>query len=255
MKQYYFLVGLPRAGNTLLSSLINQNPNVCMTANSILIYMLWHLEFVRTDREYANFPDKKSFNNVTHNLFDTYYSDYKANKIIDRGSWGDEFSLKQIKENVTDKPKFIIMYRPVVECLASFVKVGSRFKGQELLDFYLPEGGMITKSMNAIKNLMANNEDYLFLQYNDLVSNPIDTVKKVFEFIDEEYIPIRVTNLDQIKINNTVYDDSVLDSPLHKIKTDVIKSNDIDVEQWLDNNQIETALAYDNIIKELANVH
>ena len=34
-KQINFLVGLPRAGNTIFSSIINQNSKVAVTANSI----------------------------------------------------------------------------------------------------------------------------------------------------------------------------------------------------------------------------
>ena len=36
MKNYYFLCGLPRAGNTLFGSLMNQNKNVKVSAYSIL---------------------------------------------------------------------------------------------------------------------------------------------------------------------------------------------------------------------------
>ena len=36
MKEYYFLSGLPRSGNTLLGSIINQNPRISLTANTIL---------------------------------------------------------------------------------------------------------------------------------------------------------------------------------------------------------------------------
>ena len=35
MKKFFCLHGLPRAGNTLLGSIINQNPKVAVTANSI----------------------------------------------------------------------------------------------------------------------------------------------------------------------------------------------------------------------------
>jgi len=70
VKEYFFLVGLPRAGNTLLGSLINQNTNVCLTANSILMDVLWQLDDIkRNNHYYKNFPDEKSFNNMTENIF------------------------------------------------------------------------------------------------------------------------------------------------------------------------------------------
>ena len=43
MKEIFFLSGLPRAGNTLFGSLMNQNPNVAVTANSITADMMGEL--------------------------------------------------------------------------------------------------------------------------------------------------------------------------------------------------------------------
>ena len=43
MKKFFYLHGLPRAGNTLLGSIINQNPKVAVTANSIIADMLGEL--------------------------------------------------------------------------------------------------------------------------------------------------------------------------------------------------------------------
>ena len=36
MKKVYFISGFPRAGNTLLSSILNQNPNIHSTGHSFL---------------------------------------------------------------------------------------------------------------------------------------------------------------------------------------------------------------------------
>jgi len=35
-KRIFYLCGLPRAGNTLLSTLFNQNPEISATANSVI---------------------------------------------------------------------------------------------------------------------------------------------------------------------------------------------------------------------------
>ena len=39
-KKFYFLCGLPRAGNTLLTSLLNQNPQIACTPNAFTLNML-----------------------------------------------------------------------------------------------------------------------------------------------------------------------------------------------------------------------
>ena len=39
-KKLFFLVALPRSGNTLFASIINQNPNIVCTANSITLEIM-----------------------------------------------------------------------------------------------------------------------------------------------------------------------------------------------------------------------
>jgi len=43
MKEYYFLCSLPRAGNTLLGSILNQSKDIKLTANSILPEIIYQL--------------------------------------------------------------------------------------------------------------------------------------------------------------------------------------------------------------------
>ena len=47
MKKFFCLHGLPRAGNTLLGSIINQNPKVAVTANSLIADMLGELYLLK----------------------------------------------------------------------------------------------------------------------------------------------------------------------------------------------------------------
>ena len=37
IKKLFFLVAMPRSGNTLFASIMNQNPNIACTANSITL--------------------------------------------------------------------------------------------------------------------------------------------------------------------------------------------------------------------------
>ena len=64
MKDIFFLNGLPRAGNTVFGSIINQNPNVAVTANSICADMMGELFMLKHTDVFKNYPDHKSFDNV-----------------------------------------------------------------------------------------------------------------------------------------------------------------------------------------------
>ena len=55
MKSYYFLLGMPRSGNTLLGSIINQNPEVSVTANTILTDIIYQIDLIKDYLIYQNF--------------------------------------------------------------------------------------------------------------------------------------------------------------------------------------------------------
>jgi len=247
-KQFCFLISLPRAGNTLLGSLLNQNHNICLTANSILSDVLWELHMLKENRIFKNFPDTKSYSNITKNVFKNYYNDFAASTIIDRGMWGTPANLDQIRMNITKKPKFIVLYRPLRECLASFVKASEPYNVSEehVVSRYLPDTGMLGRSLFSMQNVLYEGEDTLFITYEMLAREPIQTIKKICEFLGEKYISIKTKNLEQLSINGVKYDDSVLTVPLHNVNSTVAYEQ-IDVERYLSQESIQKANSLDNI--------
>tara|TARA_R110000822_G_scaffold284346_1_gene405845 strand:+ start:874 stop:1614 length:741 start_codon:yes stop_codon:yes gene_type:complete len=240
MKEYFFLASLPRSGNTLLGSLVNQNKNVTISANSILIDVLSKLNEIKIfNKYYNNFPDEKSFDNISANIFNNYYQNYKAHKIINRGIWGTPGNLFLLKK-IIKKPKFIILYRPVLECLASFIKIEKPLNVEEACNYYMGEKGIIGMSLWSIKNIIKEKEQYIFINYKDLIINPIKTIKTIFNFIEEDFTDIKINDFDQFSVNGIYYDDSVLKSPLHKIRTDKVELNKYKIEDYLTANIINT---------------
>ena len=56
-KQIYFLCAMPRSGNTLFASLMNQNPDVAITANSITLEIMKEMYLLKGTDVFKNFPD------------------------------------------------------------------------------------------------------------------------------------------------------------------------------------------------------
>ena len=84
MKDIFFLHGLPRAGNTVFGSIMNQNKDVAVTANSICADMIGELSALKKTDIFLNYPDHKSFDNVVKLVFENYYRDWNYKYIIDR---------------------------------------------------------------------------------------------------------------------------------------------------------------------------
>ena len=83
-RKLFFLVALPRSGNTLFSSIMNQNPEIAATANSVTLEIIKNLYLIKTTDTFQNFPDHKSLDNVLDSVYDNYYKQWQQRIIIDR---------------------------------------------------------------------------------------------------------------------------------------------------------------------------
>ena len=234
MKDIFFLCGLPRAGNTLFGSIMNQNPDVGVSANSICADMMGHLFMLKHTDIFKNYPDHKSFDNVAKSVFENYYKDWPYKYIIDRAPWGWPINLKFLKETRSNV-KIILLVRDVIEVLASFIrwskKESTSFVNQyeaktveEKCHMLMNKEGIIVKELVGIKHLLDHQpkEIYHLVEYNNFVEHPRKTIEGVYEFLGIPNFKHRFINLDQFQVNGMGYDDAVLGEGLHTVKTDVI---------------------------------
>ena len=238
MKEYFFLSGLPRSGNTLLGSIINQNPRFNLTANSILTDVIYQLDLIKNYSIYKNFPDKNSFNNIIKNVFNNYYKGWKAKYILDRAPWGTPGNLILLK-SIIKKPKFIILYRPVLECLASFIKIQKPTNIEGSCHELMSDNGIIEKNLFSIKNIIKEKEDHIIINYIDLIKKPLEQINKIYKFLNIDNFNHTFKNLNDFSVNNIKYDDTILNMPLHKIRTDKIEINKYNIEDYLPSNIIK----------------
>jgi len=240
MKEIFFLSGLPRSGNTLLSSLINQNPDVAVTANSLTPQIMGELFKLKRLDIFKNYSDHKSLDNLAYHVFDLYYKDWNYKYIIDRSSWGVPVDLRFLKET-RKNIKIILLVRDVIEVLASFIRWSqkspdawiNRFEAktvEEKCDLMMLEDGVIVKELVAVKHLLLpqNKGLYYMVEYNDLVEHPKRTIEGIYDYLEIPKFEHRYINLDQFEVNGMKYNDAVVGEGLHTIKTDVISKSEYD---------------------------
>ena len=56
----------------MFGSIMNQNPNIAATANSICADMIGELFMLKHTDIFKNYPDHKSFDNVAKTVFENY---------------------------------------------------------------------------------------------------------------------------------------------------------------------------------------
>ena len=240
MKDIFFLSGLPRAGNTLFGSIMNQNPDVGVSANSICADMMGELFTLKHTDIFKNYPDHKSFDNVAKKVFENYYKDWNYKYIIDRAPWGYPINLKFLKETRSNI-KIIVLVRDIVEVLGSFIRWSQKeptsFVNQydaktieEKCDMLMNKDGVIVKELIAIKHLLEHQpkELYHLVEYNNLVEHPRKTIDGIYEFLGIPKFKHHFTDLDQFKVNGMEYDDTIVGQGLHTVKTDAIYKDTYD---------------------------
>jgi len=166
MKQRLFwLVAMPRSGNTLFGSLMNQNPDIGVTANSITLEIIKDLYLLKQTDVFQNYPDEKSLDNVMNVVFDNYYKDWNYKYIIDRGPVSTPGNMMLIKKHFKQPIKCVVLLRDVLDVLASYMKwyynnpnsFINRYglkNDDEKLGKLMNKDGAIAKDLEAIKNLL-----------------------------------------------------------------------------------------------------
>ena len=233
-KKLFFLVAMPRSGNTLFASIINQNPNVVCTANSITLEIMKDVFLLKKTDVFQNYPDHRSLNNVLNNVFDNYYKHWSQEYIIDRNPVMTKNNFQLMQKHYKRPFKCVVLLRDLMDVLASYMRwytenpdaFPNKYNcknDEEKLSMIMNKKGAIAKNLEAIKNAYNYPDICYFVKYNDLVAQPQKEIKQIYKFLNIPYFEHNFTNLQQININGILYDDTIVGNNMHKIKKEIKK--------------------------------
>jgi len=232
-KQLFFLVAQPRSGNTLFTSIINQNPEIACTPNSITLEIMKDLFLLKQTDVFQNYPDHKSLDNVLDVVYDNYYKDWPQPIIIDRGPVMTEGNLYLMQKHFKRPFKCIVLLRDTVDVLASYMKWYTENPDafvnklantdEEKLSIVMNKEGAVAKDLEAIKNSYNYKDMCHYVKYDDLVSQPEQEIRKVYEFMNLPYFKHSFQDLKQVEVNGMKYDDTILGKNMHNIRSTVEK--------------------------------
>lgn len=225
-KQYYFFCSLPRSGSTYLSSVLNQSKQIQVSANSILPDILFQLDSMKQTEHFLNFPYHQGIDNLINNCFSTYYQNINTKCILDKSVWGTPYNLNLLKKIFKER-KFLILTRPLVDCLASFIKIEKpKNVSKRCSELMNKEHGVFGKSIWSITNLIHNKENYLKINYHHLLENADDQIKNIFNFFDLQHESLNTTNIKSFNFADTEYNDNILKGNFHELKKSEYKPSD-----------------------------
>ena len=230
-KQIYFLCAMPRSGNTLFASLINQNPDIAVTANSITLEIMKELFLLKRTDVFQNFPDEQSLNNVIDEIYNLYYKHWNHKVIIDRGPVCTPGNLKVMQKHFKQPIRCVVLVRDVLDVLASYIKwfeneptaFPNKFKTiDEKISKIMHKNGAVAKELMSIQYLLQHPEMAVFIKYDNLVTQPEKELRKVYTFLNLPYYPHTFTNLNQMTINGIQYNDGIVGKNMHTIRTEKV---------------------------------
>ena len=204
---YYFMAGLPRAGATLLKSIIDQNPDIYAGPVSPVIELIYYNQYYFHNSEsYEGDPKPKSAYNLIKCMPDNYHFDIKKPIIIEHNrAWVN--NIERIKAYITPDPKVICTVRDVLEVLTSFITMIHRNSDEvSFVDEYLIEKGYTVDDDNRCQYLMGDDgivdqalwaqlqaflrndtKHLLMVEYDDMVDQPDETMRRIYDFLEVDY--------------------------------------------------------------------
>lgn len=209
---YFFMGGLSRSGSTLLSAILQQNPNIYVSENSPVCDLTYKLNLLFDHNpQYNAVPNEQGRINVLRSLIDNYYYDVEKPIIIDKfRSWGTPYNISMIQTLYTKNVKIICPVRNVLEILSSFIVllennngnisfVDKIIKEQDLYDdkkhlndircevLMNMDGGIEHQLYATRESILKKNKNIFHLvEYDDLISNPQREIERIYNFLEIE---------------------------------------------------------------------
>ena len=227
-RKLFFLVAQPRSGNTLFASIMNQNKDIAATANSLTLEVMKDLFLLKKTDVFENYPDHRSLDNVLDNVFNNYYQHWPQRIIIDRGPVTTKGNFELMQKHFKHGFKCIVILRDLMDVLASYMQwytenpdaFPNRYghnTDEEKLMMIMNSKGAVAKDLEAIKNSFNYPEICHYVKYDDIVTNPEQEFRKIYQFLDEPYFNHSFNNVDQVNVNGLSYNDKVVGSNMHKL--------------------------------------
>jgi sulfotransferase len=248
MKEIFFLAGLQRSGATVLSSILNQNPDLWVSPASPMLQMMINATQTFDSFEHKDYDRGNAISNAIAAIPQNFYYDKQANYIIDKNlNWtsvnGVEVAHRYINQNI----KIICPVRDILDILVSFDTIinahpdsqQNALMDKEVLletfpdkpmadrraDWLMKFGNDIMRCLNNMKHAMNPEYRHLFhfVEYVDLTTNPQKEINKIYEYLE---IPQYNHEYQNIEDSSGISENSLTGiKNLHKVRPKLEKKS------------------------------
>ena len=185
MQQLGFLAGLPRSGSTLLGALLSQRPDMFVSATSNIVEAMGAVAgaWERAVQVRAGNVALEDVFPILRAIPETHYRKHACTVLDKSRNWPAPRIMDTMTKAMGAAPRIVATVRPIAECLASFMRV-SKFAGSA--DEFAATSQLAAHLFASYHTLRAGFEaapdNFLFIEYQDLVDDPQGCCDAVAEF-------------------------------------------------------------------------
>lgn len=236
------VAGLPRSGSTLLMNILGQNPDFYVTPTSGILDMLLHVRNGWDNnhgfRAMDNEQSEQIKRNVLQSMLYTYFDHVEHPVCIDKNrGWPSYLEMAAELLDGRDNVKVLLTVRDIRDVVASFEMLHRKTSALGItpqektdpkkyrtaigrLETIIDQDQPVGRAFNIIRDAFTRgwgNQIHL-VEYDTLTSKPADTLKGIYEFIEQPLYQHDFDNVEQV----THEDDTVHGfKDLHKIRSKV----------------------------------
>jgi sulfotransferase len=220
-RKYIFTAGLPRAGSTLLGTILNQNPRFQASISGPLarfVRAIIHESSAQGGYRTECPPEKRK--QLLHGLFENYYDDPTKEVCVNHNR-GWPLLLPTIKD-LYPEAKLILCVRSIDRILNSFewlvrkqpYTYTNMFSPDESISVYsrceslLSRGRTLDFAYTAVKEAITGEykSSIMILEYDQLAQQPEVMMKALYSFIEEPYFE---HNFNDVEASYDEFDEDV----------------------------------------------
>jgi len=189
-KEFFFLAGMQRSGATILSQILNQNPDIWVSPASPLFKIMNRQLENYNELEYIDYPRTAAMDNIIATIPQSFYADQQAKYIIDKNlNWPNPLGMDLIYKYITQNIKIICPVRNVLDVIVSFDTIinahpdsKNNQMDEQVLAQTLPDKPLADRRADF---LMRHDRD-VFLSLKFMKQAVIAGYRHMFHFVDYE---------------------------------------------------------------------
>ncbi len=202
-KNLIFLISQPRSGSTLTQKIIGSHKDVYTRSEPwIMLNPLYSLKKNGINTEYNKTLDYAATQDFINNLpkgrdsyitylstmygsmYNDYLSTHKKNIFLDKTP--RYFLIIDELKEVFPEAKYILLVRNPLAVLSSIMNTWTKKNFSKVLNFKVD----LIDGLNIIVDQISNTKNNLYLlRYETILSNPTQTIKECFQYLDLEFDP------------------------------------------------------------------